>query len=148
MELHIDDIFKILQLNSKELDKLKKLKHTVFDETVSMLTLDNPILLYETICVIKEYGFDKTYNYLLECEERTTDEIMLNWFFLTDIKKNNYKADVYNLRKVEKMKSGVKCVKCKSDNTFTTTEQKRGGDESASEVTICNTCGHRSVTSG
>ena len=118
------------------------------DGTVSLRidTEENDDLgfVYEIIGMIKQYGFEKTYNFVKNNSSKIKDKQILE-SDIFDEQKKKYNDDTVKLRNKVKVKStGIfTCPRCNEKDTSYTEVQLRSGDEGSTFIIACNACGYQ-----
>jgi DNA-directed RNA polymerase subunit M/transcription elongation factor TFIIS len=100
--------------------------------------------VYEIIAMVKQYGFDKTYNFVKNNSNKITDRQILESDEFEEQKKK-YNDDTIKLRNKVKVKStGIfTCPRCNEKDTSYTEVQLRSGDEGSTFIIACNACGYQ-----
>jgi DNA-directed RNA polymerase subunit M/transcription elongation factor TFIIS len=97
--------------------------------------------IFETIGMINNFGFEKTYEFVSSKSDINEKTILSTFIFDSQVKK--FKEDTVKLRtKIKINSSGIfTCTKCGSKETSYTSKQLRSGDEAETFIIACNACG-------
>ena len=120
-------------------EQINKLYNLRYVETNQQMIVDTDNeLLKIVISMLRNLGFDKTYDFLSSVKNRK--EIIWNQEKLYDAK-TKYARELHLLRFEPAGVSGIdKCKYCGSDEVTIATIQLRSGDEPATVVTTCLRC--------
>lgn len=139
----LEDILKKnLNIDKKNIKKLMSLK---YNKNLDLLTLKKRNILLDIISLIDMYGFEEIYEYLKNCKNcKNINEILKNSKPF-ETSKTQYFLNItsYMREKENRVKSLIKCIKCKGNHVDTKLKQLRGADEAPTELNLCLDCGHR-----
>lgn len=101
---------------------------------------------YNLISQIRDFGYDKIYEYLLTSKNLSANDIILESPAMESSRNKFIRDNEIFKEKPEDIK-GIfdKCKNCGSDNISYTAMQLRSGDEGMSAVFFCNKCGSKWV---
>jgi DNA-directed RNA polymerase subunit M/transcription elongation factor TFIIS len=115
-------------------DQAKQLANLKFDNGEYRLTLEDRNFVYEIVWLLKEVGFDKTYNFLSTNWEKVlgSHNIRKRMLFenpLLDRARDKFILDMDIFKTQVQVEAGEKCRKCGSEETISVVSFIRSLDE-------------------
>ena len=129
-------------------DQAKDLSSLKFREGEYRLTLEDRNFVYEIMWLLKEVGYDKTYNFLSADWEKVlgSHNIRKRMLFenpLLDRARDKFILDMDIFKTQVQVEAGEKCPKCGSEETMSVFEYLRSLDEPPVQKNSCVSCKHK-----
>ena len=129
-------------------DQAKELSSLKFRDGEYRLTLEDRNFIYEIMWLLKEVGFDKTYNFLSADWEKVlgSHNIRKRMLFenpLLDRARDKFILDMDIFKTQVQVEAGEKCRKCGSEETISVFEYLRSLDEPPVQRCSCVFCGNK-----
>lgn len=137
----IDDILtRIKDLSSTDIKKLKSLK----SENDKLLVLEDRATILEIVALIRNIGFEKSYDYLKKNQRLSRLEIIRKSPLYKNYKKELFLSDTRSIRALGNAIDGkYQCPKCGSKKVQTIYKQIKSSDEPMTELNQCKVCGFK-----
>jgi DNA-directed RNA polymerase subunit M/transcription elongation factor TFIIS len=134
----IDDILNgIKNLRATDVKKLKSLT----SENGKLLVLEERDIILEIIALIRNIGFEKSYNYLKKNQRLSRVEIIRQSPLYNNYKKELFLSDTRSIRSLGNTIDGkYECPKCGSKKVETVYKQIKRSDEPMTELNKCKLC--------
>ena len=129
-------------------DQAKDLSSLKFREGEYRLTLEDRNFVYEIMWLLKEVGYDKTYNFLSADWEKVlgSHNIRKRMLFenpLLDRARDKFILDMDIFKTQVQVEAGEKCKKCGSEETIAVVAYVRSLDEAPKISVRCLACSHK-----
>ena len=129
-------------------DQAKDLSSLKFREGEYRLTLEDRNFVYEIVWLLKEVGYDKTYNFLSADWEKVlgSHNIRKRMLFenpLLDRARDKFILDMDIFKTAVHVEAGEKCRKCGSEETISVVSFIRSLDEPPRIAVKCLACSHK-----
>ncbi len=132
-------------LNNEQIKNLLAVRNYNNVPVLNLETDDNDDIsfIYETIGMIKEFGYEKTLQFVKDNIDKVSEKSILS-SFIFDTQAKKFKEETRLLRtKIVVKSTGIfTCNKCGSKETSYTSKQTRSGDEGETFFVGCNSCGN------
>ena len=127
------------KFDKKEIEKLQKLKLG----SEPMFSLKERDFIYETLKMMKEFGFEDTFQYLKSSQkENSRDVIIRNSPLFQNLKRRNF-IDITKDLTMVKVESHIGCPRCKQHYVNTQSRQTRSADEGETDFHTCTVCNYQ-----
>jgi DNA-directed RNA polymerase subunit M/transcription elongation factor TFIIS len=145
-EKSLNAIFKEhTNLNNEQIKNLLTVRNYNNVPVLNLETNENNEIsfIFETIGMIKEYGYDKALQFVKNNIDKVSEKSILS-SFIFEQQARKFKEETVKLRtKIVVNSVGIfKCNKCGSKDTSYTSKQTRSGDEGETFYVGCNSCGN------
>jgi DNA-directed RNA polymerase subunit M/transcription elongation factor TFIIS len=129
-------------------DQAKELSALKFRDGEYRLSLEDRHFVYEIVWLLKEVGFDKTYNFLSVDWEKVlgSNNIRKRMLFenpLLDRARDKFILDMDIFKTTVQVEAGEKCRKCGSEETISVVAYVRSLDEAPKISVSCLMCSHK-----
>ena len=129
-------------------DQGKELSSLKFRDGEYRLTLEDRNFIYEIMWLLKEVGFDKTFNFLSADWEKVlgSHNIRKRMLFenpLLDRARDKFILDMDIFKTTVQVEAGEKCRKCGSEETISVVSYIRSLDEPPRVAVKCLACSHK-----
>ena len=129
-------------------DQARELSSLKFRDGEYRLTLEDRNFVYEIVWLLKEVGYEKTYNFLSADWEKVlgSHNIRKRMLFenpLLDRARDKFILDMDIFKTTVQVEAGEKCRKCGSEETISVTMQTRSADEASTIKHVCVACKNR-----
>ena len=126
----------------------KNLTELKFENGENKLSMKHPYFTYEIAWLLRETGYEKTYNFLSTNWEEVlgSEDIRNKMLFenpLMSPAKDKFIKDMNIYKEKITVEAGEKCKKCGSTETISVTKQTRSADEAATIKITCLSCKFR-----
>lgn len=129
-------------------DQAKDLSSLKFRDGEYRLTLEDRNFVYEIMWLLKEVGYDKTYNFLSADWEKVlgSHNIRKRMLFenpLLDRARDKFILDMDIFKTTVQVEAGEKCRKCGSEETISVVAFVKSLDEPPIISHVCMFCSHK-----
>ena len=140
-----DILVNLTGISKEEANNLSNMK---FSNGENIFSLEYRWFIYEMTWLLKEVGYEKTYNFLSTDWEKVLGEMNIRKKMLFENPlmtktKEKFALDMEIYRNKVDVEKGEPCRRCRSENTIAAEKQTRSADEAATIKISCLSCGYK-----